>query len=165
MKTHLTVILNIVKFVFSPDVKIQGEPDQYLDPSINTTDSTQTEFPAMTLESPNQPVIIILTYMRSGSSLTGDILQQHPSSFYIFEPLHRASKTLKDDKPFISQGGESRWFDLCYQIRMLQQQQNTRTSRVNCVQSWFSFCKVFWQNIPDWDRSVHLPIAPHDWIG
>jgi len=31
--------------------------------------------------------IVLLTYMRSGSSLTGDILQQAPGVFYIFEPF------------------------------------------------------------------------------
>ena len=32
--------------------------------------------------------ILILTYMRSGSSLTGDIMQQSPESYYHFEPLY-----------------------------------------------------------------------------
>lgn len=32
--------------------------------------------------------VIVLTYMRSGSSLVGDILQQSPGAFYIYEPLH-----------------------------------------------------------------------------
>ncbi|XP_045208977.2 carbohydrate sulfotransferase 1-like [Mercenaria mercenaria] len=31
--------------------------------------------------------VLILTYMRSGSSLTGDILQHSQGSFYVFEPL------------------------------------------------------------------------------
>ncbi|KAL4220786.1 hypothetical protein ACF0H5_019054 [Mactra antiquata] len=34
--------------------------------------------------------VILLTYMRSGSSLTGDILQKSPDIFYIYEPLHKA---------------------------------------------------------------------------
>ncbi|WAR04470.1 CHST5-like protein [Mya arenaria] len=32
--------------------------------------------------------VLILTYMRSGSSLTGDILQQSPGAFYVYEPIH-----------------------------------------------------------------------------
>lgn len=33
---------------------------------------------------------MLLTYMRSGSSLTGDILQQPEDAFYVFEPLKNA---------------------------------------------------------------------------
>ena len=33
--------------------------------------------------------VLILTYMRSGSSLTGDILQQATDSFYVYEPFWR----------------------------------------------------------------------------
>ncbi|XP_046580114.1 carbohydrate sulfotransferase 4-like [Haliotis rubra] len=36
--------------------------------------------------------VILLTYMRSGSTLTGDILSAHPDVFYFFEPLHFMSK-------------------------------------------------------------------------
>ncbi|XP_067674624.1 uncharacterized protein [Haliotis asinina] len=36
--------------------------------------------------------VILLTYMRSGSTLTGDILSAHPDVFYVFEPLHFLSK-------------------------------------------------------------------------
>ncbi|XP_052760542.1 carbohydrate sulfotransferase 3-like isoform X2 [Mya arenaria] len=32
--------------------------------------------------------VLILTYMRSGSSLTGDILQQSRGAFYVYEPIH-----------------------------------------------------------------------------
>ncbi|XP_067674625.1 carbohydrate sulfotransferase 4-like [Haliotis asinina] len=32
--------------------------------------------------------VILLTYMRSGSTFTGDILSAHPDVFYFFEPLH-----------------------------------------------------------------------------
>ncbi|XP_048238964.1 carbohydrate sulfotransferase 1-like [Haliotis rufescens] len=31
--------------------------------------------------------VLILSYMRSGSTLTADIVQQHPDVFYVFEPL------------------------------------------------------------------------------
>lgn len=31
--------------------------------------------------------VVIVTYMRSGSSLAGDILQQSPGAFYVYEPL------------------------------------------------------------------------------
>ena len=31
--------------------------------------------------------VLLLTYMRSGSSLVGDILQHMPDAFYVYEPL------------------------------------------------------------------------------
>lgn len=36
---------------------------------------------------PDPTLILVLTYLRSGSTLTGDILQQSPKSFYMYEPL------------------------------------------------------------------------------
>ncbi|XP_053392797.1 carbohydrate sulfotransferase 1-like [Mercenaria mercenaria] len=32
--------------------------------------------------------VVIVAYMRSGSSLTGNLIQQDPDVFYVFEPLH-----------------------------------------------------------------------------
>ena len=37
---------------------------------------------------PQHQSVIILTYMRSGSSLLGDIIQHSPGAFYLYEPLH-----------------------------------------------------------------------------
>ncbi|KAL4225910.1 Carbohydrate sulfotransferase 1 [Mactra antiquata] len=42
--------------------------------------------------------VILLTYMRSGSSLTGDILQKSPDTFYIFEPLRSADFANREKK-------------------------------------------------------------------
>ena len=36
--------------------------------------------------------LIILTYMRSGSSFTADLFNHHPSVFYVFEPLWATQK-------------------------------------------------------------------------
>lgn len=36
--------------------------------------------------------------MRSGSSLTGDILQQHEDAFYMFEPLRMADMLDKNNQ-------------------------------------------------------------------
>ena len=43
----------------------------------------------------NFTAIVIITYMRSGSSLTGDILQQTPGAFYVYEPLHALGHIFK----------------------------------------------------------------------
>ncbi|WAR23524.1 hypothetical protein MAR_037193 [Mya arenaria] len=37
--------------------------------------------------------VLLLTYMRTGSSLTGEILQQLPGAFYVFEPLRTLYET------------------------------------------------------------------------
>ncbi|XP_061193459.1 carbohydrate sulfotransferase 1-like isoform X2 [Saccostrea echinata] len=42
--------------------------------------------------SSNVTQILIIAYIRSGSSMTGDILQQDPDSFYVYEPLHFTEK-------------------------------------------------------------------------
>ena len=55
-------------------------------PNIN---KTIARFPTASVKpAANFTGVIILTYMRSGSSLTGDILQHSPNAFYVFEPLH-----------------------------------------------------------------------------
>ncbi|XP_041365172.1 carbohydrate sulfotransferase 1-like isoform X2 [Gigantopelta aegis] len=38
---------------------------------------------------------LIVSYMRSGSTLTGDILQQHRDVFYVFEPLFTVDRLVK----------------------------------------------------------------------
>lgn len=38
--------------------------------------------------------VLIVAYMRSGSSLTGDILQHANGSFYVYEPLHIIEKAV-----------------------------------------------------------------------
>ena len=43
--------------------------------------------------------LIILTYMRSGSSFTGDLFNNHPSVFYVFEPLWSTQKYFNKGVP------------------------------------------------------------------
>ncbi|XP_053408734.1 carbohydrate sulfotransferase 3-like isoform X4 [Mercenaria mercenaria] len=45
----------------------------------DTSGSTQT--------APSPVLVLVLTYMRSGSSLTGDILQHSPGAFFVYEPF------------------------------------------------------------------------------
>ncbi|KAK3782788.1 hypothetical protein RRG08_007514, partial [Elysia crispata] len=43
---------------------------------------------------PDSPrYVILLTYGRSGSSLTSDIISEHPDVFTYFEPLHNLAKS------------------------------------------------------------------------
>ncbi|XP_072180335.1 carbohydrate sulfotransferase 1-like [Diadema setosum] len=50
-------------------------------------------------ENDNRPVqIVVLARMRTGSSLVGEIFNQNPTLFYIFEPLHAAQVLLRSHK-------------------------------------------------------------------
>ncbi|XP_071103182.1 carbohydrate sulfotransferase 1-like [Haliotis cracherodii] len=42
-----------------------------------------------------ETMVVILTYMRSGSTFTGDIVQRNPDVFYVFEPLHSVERFLR----------------------------------------------------------------------
>lgn len=54
-------------------------------------------------------MVLIVGYMRSGSSLTGDILQHAPNSFYIFEPLHDLTEVIMARKPVKYLDGSKRY--------------------------------------------------------
>ncbi|KAL5019451.1 hypothetical protein ScPMuIL_002343 [Solemya velum] len=55
-----------------------------------------------------QPIpVVIVTYMRSGSTLTGDILQQDPNSFYMYEPFRNLKNAIDLQKPFFLSDGTS----------------------------------------------------------
>ncbi|XP_046558332.1 carbohydrate sulfotransferase 1-like [Haliotis rubra] len=40
-------------------------------------------------------MVVLLTYMRSGSTFTGDVIQNNPDVFYVFEPLHSIERFRK----------------------------------------------------------------------
>ncbi|XP_045165005.2 carbohydrate sulfotransferase 6-like [Mercenaria mercenaria] len=64
--------------------------------SVITTAKDATTSASMThIKRGNFTGVILLTYMRSGSSLTGDILQQPKDTFYLFEPLKSAEHIQK----------------------------------------------------------------------
>ncbi|XP_067685541.1 carbohydrate sulfotransferase 5-like [Haliotis asinina] len=46
----------------------------------------------VTRRTKQRTMLIILTYMRSGSSFTGAVVQRHPDVFYVFEPLHEVER-------------------------------------------------------------------------
>lgn len=110
-----STILNIHKSYMSKlyfcsiclDDKLKRAMDQFLEPP-RINDDAQPKITARMPGFSNRSFIVILTYMRSGSSLTGDILQQHPGSFYIFEPLHRTTKVMKEGQPIFMQNGQAR---------------------------------------------------------
>lgn len=61
---------------------------------------------------PRHRKVLILTYMRSGSTLLGDILQHHPGSFYGFEPLRYIDEDIHKGKNVSFFNGTTRNFDL-----------------------------------------------------
>ncbi|KAH3739757.1 hypothetical protein DPMN_046444 [Dreissena polymorpha] len=44
----------------------------------------------------NRSILLVIAYMRSGSTLTASILRESERSFYVFEPLHNLLKAFKD---------------------------------------------------------------------
>ena len=42
--------------------------------------------------------VVVVAYMRSGSSLTGNLIQEDPSTFYVFEPLHDLIRSYQKEK-------------------------------------------------------------------
>ena len=58
--------------------------------SKSTTTTTENTNPTLVepTPKPRQNVILLSSFMRSGSSVIGDIFNNHPDCFYMFEPLH-----------------------------------------------------------------------------
>ncbi|XP_069122199.1 carbohydrate sulfotransferase 1-like [Argopecten irradians] len=69
-----------------------------------------TEHSDHRLTSEGQQTVILLTYMRSGSSFTGQILQAAPSAFYWFEPMHQLLNRFTTRKPIQFLNGDKRDF-------------------------------------------------------
>jgi hypothetical protein len=67
----------------------------------------------------NYTGVIILTYMRSGSSVTGDILQQNNNVFYVFEPLRILQDLIKHEKPVQWFNGTIRCLQFYYLSHLL----------------------------------------------
>ncbi|KAH3728410.1 hypothetical protein DPMN_054366 [Dreissena polymorpha] len=44
----------------------------------------------------HRSIILIIAYMRTGSTLTGSFLRQSERSFYIFEPLHNLAQAFEN---------------------------------------------------------------------
>jgi hypothetical protein len=42
--------------------------------------------------------VVVVAYMRSGSTLTGNLIQQNPDTFYVFEPLHDLIRGYQKEK-------------------------------------------------------------------
>ncbi|XP_060596820.1 carbohydrate sulfotransferase 1-like isoform X2 [Ruditapes philippinarum] len=42
--------------------------------------------------------VVVVAYMRSGSTLTGNLIQQNPDTFYVFEPLHDIIRGYQKEK-------------------------------------------------------------------
>ncbi|XP_060085637.1 carbohydrate sulfotransferase 1-like [Ylistrum balloti] len=51
----------------------------------------------VTSSAPYSRQLIVLSHSRSGSSLTGDVIQQDVQSFYVFEPLHALESMLSNN--------------------------------------------------------------------
>ncbi|XP_050406177.1 carbohydrate sulfotransferase 1 [Patella vulgata] len=65
------------------------------DGTVKTTVNNTSR--SLFLSTKPRTMVIILTYMRSGSSLTGDLIQQSPDVFYVYEPLYTLAKLRKTE--------------------------------------------------------------------
>ncbi|XP_069141630.1 carbohydrate sulfotransferase 5-like [Argopecten irradians] len=54
-------------------------------------------------------MVLVVAYMRSGSSFLGDILQQHEPSFYVYEPLKEAVDRIDNNKTIVFFNGTERY--------------------------------------------------------
>ncbi|KAK3107380.1 hypothetical protein FSP39_013310 [Pinctada imbricata] len=48
------------------------------------------------LDNKQKTLVILMAYLRTGSSFTGDIVQQDSSVFYVFEPFHHTEKMINE---------------------------------------------------------------------
>ncbi|XP_060067731.1 carbohydrate sulfotransferase 5-like [Ylistrum balloti] len=55
--------------------------------------------------------VILLTYMRSGSSFLGSVLQTNPDVYYLFEPLHAIQMAVRSQETFTFLNGTSRKYE------------------------------------------------------
>ncbi|WAR01247.1 hypothetical protein MAR_007805 [Mya arenaria] len=77
------------------EVKLKrgGSPLQHYDASAAPPTSLIEGDP---MPIPGKPkLLLIVAYLRSGSTFTASLFSQQPDSFYVFEPLHMVVKTVK----------------------------------------------------------------------
>ncbi|XP_060079159.1 carbohydrate sulfotransferase 6-like [Ylistrum balloti] len=58
---------------------------------------------------PTHSMVLVVAYMRSGSSFLGDILQQDDSSFYVYEPLKDANDRIENNQSIALYNGTNRY--------------------------------------------------------
>ena len=61
-------------------------------------------------------VIILLAYLHTGSSFTGSLLQQHPDTFYQFEPLRSLEIDFRDEGVIKYLNGSERFVSVFIQM-------------------------------------------------
>ena len=76
---HNFVGLNRIKIKLEKDFSV----DSAIFSSLNITNKIGDKIPAKSAKH-----ILIATSVRSGSTFLGELISQHPGSFYFYEPLH-----------------------------------------------------------------------------
>ena len=88
-------------------LKLQSRQRAAAQQSTTTTDSppgySSAEAEAETEPAPlsTAHIVAVVSYMRSGSSLTADILQHFQGTVYVFEPLHTVFRRAIEGKPLV----------------------------------------------------------------
>ena len=86
---HISVGLNRIKIKLEKDFSV----DSAIFSSLNITNKIGDKIPAKSAKH-----ILIATSVRSGSSFLGELISQHPGSFYFYEPLHYYSYISESDR-------------------------------------------------------------------
>lgn len=71
-------------------------PDDHSGAKLRSKNTTTAAAAANSTTTPQgqQNAILLSSFMRSGSSVIGDIFNRHPDCFYMFEPLHEMVPTI-----------------------------------------------------------------------
>ncbi|XP_033744706.1 carbohydrate sulfotransferase 5-like [Pecten maximus] len=75
----------------------------------NMTGKPRQVHPGTVTTKAQQSMVLVVAYMRSGSSFLGDILQQHDSSFYVYEPLKDAVDSIDNNRTIAFLNGTERY--------------------------------------------------------
>ena len=72
---------------------------------VDGVTETSTEDPVLS----NKHIVVIVSYMRSGSTLTADILQHSQGTVYVFEPFHSVIVRTRQRQPLLYLNGTTRY--------------------------------------------------------
>ena len=71
-----------------PVIASKADQNDHTNSKINSSELATENFKMTTMTNTKPKAVIISAFMRSGSSLVGEVFNNHPDAFYSFEPLH-----------------------------------------------------------------------------
>ena len=76
--------------------------------NVTRGNDVQTTAPSTNIRS-RAHIVLIVSYMRSGSTLTADIMQHFPGAFYVFEPFHSIVLRTRRGQALLYTNGTSKY--------------------------------------------------------